>query len=440
MFSNNTTKDLKHILKKNNEESRIDYIFSNKCDLVDSVKTIKTPLSDHYILQLNTFTKNQDPCYVQKRWKLGYNIINDTKNSLEISTSIKKVVQIFNEEELTNNYDIFKAKLRDFLRYLDLRDPKRRRDLLKQSIESGNTRTAQTERLKASFHSIKNFCQDLNCGDPKALKNLLKDFNKNKSVTAIRNGTGETTEDIDEIVDSFTEYYSNLYGKAAQKPDKIEMQNRIIKHFSKTNNRLIEKAKTYFRSDEFKEKEVRYAIQKLNSHSAPGSDGFTSDLYKRNIDFFAPELTKLFNSTAATEKVPGSFCISNIKMLPKHNSICTVENFRPISLLNTDLKILSDVLASRLKKPLNHLIKKHQFAYLPNRSINTAILLASLAKEKLGRSNCMISIDFSKAFDRLGTDYFLKLLNEIGCPLILTKTIESLYRETKACIEVNGQI
>ena len=52
----------------------------------------------------------------------------------------------------------------------------------------------------------------------------------------------------------------------------------------------------------------------------------------------------------------------------------------------------------------------------------------------------MICIDFSKAFDRLGRDHFLKLLNEIGCPLILTKTIESLYRETKACIEVNNQL
>ena len=349
-------------------------------------------------------------------------------------------MQNFKEKGLTNNYDIFKAKLRDCLRYLDLRDQKKRRDLLKQSIESDNTRTAQTERLKSSFHSIKNFYLDLNCGDPKALKNLLKDFNKNKSISAIINSNGEVTEDIDEIIDSFTEYYSNLYGKEAQKSDKIEMQNKIIKHFSKTNNKLIVKAKKHFKSDEFKEQEVRYAIQKLNSHSAPGSDGFTSDLYKRNIDLFAPELTKLFNSIAENEKMPGSFCISIIKMLPKLKQLCTVDNFRPISLLNTDLKILSHVLASRLRKPLNTLIKKHQFAYLPNRSINTAILLACLAKEKLGRSNCMISINFSKAFDRLGRDYFLKLLNEIGCPLILTKTIESLYRETKACIEVNDQL
>ena len=212
-------KRVKTNFEKNNEESCIDYIFSNECDLVESVTTIKTTLSDHYILQIDTFTKNQEPYFVQKRWKLGYNIINDPKNSLEISGSIEKVVQNFNDKRLTNNYDIFKVKLRDCLRYLNLRDQKRIRDLLKQSIESDNPRTAQTERLKASFDSIKTFYLDLNCGDPKALKNLLTDFNKNKNISAIMNGNGEVTQDIDEIIDLFREYYSNLYEKEAQKPD-----------------------------------------------------------------------------------------------------------------------------------------------------------------------------------------------------------------------------
>ena len=66
-------------------------------------------------------------------------------------------------------------------------------------------------------------------------------------------------------------------GKEAQKPNKIEMPNRIIRHFFKTNNKFIEKAKKHFKWDEFKEKEVRYAIQKTNSYSASGSDSFTSD-------------------------------------------------------------------------------------------------------------------------------------------------------------------
>ena len=48
-----------HFEKKTNEESCIDYIFSNENDLVESVAAIKTLLSDHYILQLDTFTKTK---------------------------------------------------------------------------------------------------------------------------------------------------------------------------------------------------------------------------------------------------------------------------------------------------------------------------------------------------------------------------------------------
>ena len=73
---------------------------------------------------------------------------------------------------------------------------------------------------------------------------------------------------------------------------------------------------------------------------------------------------------------PRSFLISIIKLIPKIENSLNVDEFRPISLLNTDLKILSHVLASRLSDPLNNLIRKHQLAYLPKRSIHTAIIKA----------------------------------------------------------------
>ena len=117
-----------------------------------------------------------------------------------------------------------------------------------------------------------------------------------------------------------------------------------------------------------------------------------------------------------------------------------VDEFRPISLLNTDLKILSHVLASRLRDPLNNLIRKHQLAYLPKRSIHTAIIRARLAQEKLGKSNCVVAIDFSKAFDRMDRDYILNVLTAIGCPEIITSLISIIYTDTKAMIEIGGYL
>ena len=136
----------------------------------------------------------------------------------------------------------------------------------------------------------------------------------------------------------------------------------------------------------------------------------------------------LFYSIAENAKVPDSFCFFIIKMLPKINSLCSVDKFR-----QTDLKSFSYVLASRLKK-------ETPLCLPPKPQLITAISLVRLAKEKLDRSNCMISIDFSKAFDRLGRKNFLKFLNEIGCPFILTKTIESLYCESKTLLQVIDQL
>ena len=99
------------------------------------------------------------------RSNLEYNVINDPKNPLEISSKIAIVFQNFIEKLLTNNYDNFEAKLRDYLRYFDKNDLKMRKVFLKQIIENDNNRAAQIESLNATFHSTKSFYLDLNYGD-----------------------------------------------------------------------------------------------------------------------------------------------------------------------------------------------------------------------------------------------------------------------------------
>ena len=175
MFSK-STKYLKHTLKKEIKKNFALTTYSATNVTYLKASQPLTHLSDHYFLQLDTFTRNQEPCYVQKRWKLGHNIIKDPKNLLEISGLFERVFQSFNENGLTNNYYIFKAKLRDCLRYLHIRDRKWRWDLLKQSIECDYNRAAPTERLKASFHSIKNFLSRSELWRPKSSQKSFNGF------------------------------------------------------------------------------------------------------------------------------------------------------------------------------------------------------------------------------------------------------------------------
>ena len=80
-------------------------------------------------------------------------------------------------------------------------------------------------------------------------------------------------------------------------------------------------------------------------------------------------LKKVFNNVVNTNKLPDNQQIAILKLLPKTENPRTVDEFRPISLLNTDLKILSHVLANRLIKNLEEVIGQHQHAYLNKRQI-----------------------------------------------------------------------
>ena len=92
------------------------------------------------------------------------------------------------------------------------------------------------------------------------------------------------------------------------------------------------------------------AINKLNLKSSPGPDGLTSQLYKTFTDEFCSILAKVFNHFVNGGKLANSFYLAIIKLLPKPENAIAVQDFRPISLMNTDAKIFVHVVCNRNKK------------------------------------------------------------------------------------------
>ena len=119
----------------------------------------------------------------------------------------------------------------------------------------------------------------------------------------------------------------------------------------------------------------------------------------------APILKKVFNNVVNTNRLPDNQQIAILKLLPKTENPKTVDEFRPISLLSTDLKILSHILANRLIKTLEDVIGQHQHAYLNKRQINIALIKVRKAPKQLNNSKCIVNLDFSKAFDKVDRDY-----------------------------------
>ena len=135
----------------------------------------------------------------------------------------------------------------------------------------------------------------------------------------------------EDILNQFRKYFSNSFTK-----DSDQLLMTFLSKIKLKNNE--NDGYNYFTDDE-----IHLAINKLNLKSSPGPDGLTSGLYNTFTDDFCSVLAKVFNHFVHGAKLPNSFHLASIKMVRKSENAKAVQDFRPISLMNTDAKIFAYV-------------------------------------------------------------------------------------------------
>ncbi|XP_053571730.1 protein fantom [Bombina bombina] len=188
--------------------------------------------------------------------------------------------------------------------------------------------------------------------------------------------------------------------------------------------------------------EIEKAIKTLKPGKSTGPDGYTGLYFKTFKHILIPHLLTLFQSIDQNEPMSSNMLEAFITVLPKPGkSPDQPAHFRPISLLNVDLKICAKVLANRLNAVLPLLIHVDQAGFVPGREArdNTTRVLQLMQFVSLHKTpSILLSTDAEKAFDRLDWTFFKLTLQKFGIPEELFSKIFALYVGPRAKVKVNG--
>lgn len=131
-------------------------------------------------------------------------------------------------------------------------------------------------------------------------------------------------------------------------------------------------------------------------------------------------------------------------MLPKDGKDPTVpQSYRPISLLNLDVKILAKLLANRLKSIIPGIIHLDQTGFIAGReardtSLRALHLIHWARNRPVQHLYIILSTDAEKAFDRVDWSYLTEVLRSLRLSPRMLASISALYSSPCAQVKVNG--
>lgn len=205
--------------------------------------------------------------------------------------------------------------------------------------------------------------------------------------------------------------------------------------------------------------DVITSLKASASAKAPGLDGLPYEIWETlHILYEQPRkngrrgrafdimkvLTSVFNDIEDHGVVDSAdFAEGWMCPIYKKKERTEIANYRPITLLNTDYKIFTKILASRLAKLAHKMINPAQAGFIPNRSIADQVRLAKLMTdyaEATEENGMIVCLDQEKAYDKIKHDYLWKALSTYGLPAHFVDIVKSLYRFARTRVMVNGEL
>ncbi|XP_074313566.1 uncharacterized protein LOC141648748 [Silene latifolia] len=199
-----------------------------------------------------------------------------------------------------------------------------------------------------------------------------------------------------------------------------------------------------FLTKTFTAKDVRRAVFQLGALKSPGPDGFPALFFQKCWHFVKHDVIaavlNILNGGVVLKELNRTF----ITLVPKCESPERVEDFRPISLCNVIMKVVTRCITNRMSRVMSYLVGDYQNVFVAGRHIGDNVLLAHEAIQNINKHSSgacgrfAFKADMSKAYDRIRWDFLHRTLICFGFPNSLINLIMSVVTTVSYEVLVNG--
>ena len=447
-------------------QSRLDYwvISDLLVEKVSNCEIIPSLSPDHSAIQLNINFAITNPIIKTGYWKFNNSLCQDEEYVKRMKEEIIRLKLRLSEEIIDNRilWDYVKMEIRNFTRKYSKKKAKERKEkvdrLEKEIIEleekvqlqtPTNRNCDLTDTLTRKRNELKTIYGYLNDGikirsraqwfesgerETAYFKQLI-DSNGRKGFIKELKVNGNIINDEISILKEIRVFYSTLYSKRDIESDEnIFFPNSLLKLNENQKNQCEGK---------INQGDCIGILKEMQLNKSPGNDGLNVEFYITFWQEIGDLVLNAFNDAIKYKELSPSQKQAIITIIHKEGKDpMSISNYRPISLLNVDYKILTKILSKRIKTILNNVVSVDQVGYLNDRNIGEAVRMISdiiFHTSNFNKPGYLVAIDFEKAFDSISHTFLQRVLKSFGFGSMFTDWVNIIYTNTQSCVFNGGK-